>query len=63
MASKRKPKPPGRRSAHTVFARINLELGDRLAAYLESTKPRPSVTAVIETALEEFLEKRGVHRS
>ncbi len=35
---------------------IDDSLADRLAAYIERTRPRPSKTSVVEAALEAFLD-------
>lgn len=53
-----KKKPPARSGA-PVFAYVPQELRDALDDYLNKTKPKPSLTAAIETALEEFLQARG----
>lgn len=47
---------PGKRN---VNAWISEELGHALATYLEGTRPQPTVTSVLEVALEDFLRARG----
>lgn len=49
-----KPRP-----GYPIFARVKDELGVVLDKYLEDQRPKPTVTAVIETALEDFLRSRG----
>jgi hypothetical protein len=52
-------KAQGRSPSYTVFARIAPELGEALDKYLASIRPKPTTTAVVETALEDFLAKAG----
>lgn len=60
MTKKSKPKQTqGRSPNYTVFARIEPTLGKALEEYLGKVRPKPTVTAVIEAALEEFLAKAG----
>ena len=49
----------GRSPSYTLFTRIPPELGAALEAYVKSLKPRPSITAAVETFLEECLTARG----
>ncbi len=50
---------PGRSAAYTVYARIDPQLGAALEAYIKSLKPQPSLTATVETLIEECLQARG----
>jgi hypothetical protein len=64
MADKDKKKRPGRPATGrspsvTVFARVPPPLADLLEAYLDSLRPRPTTTAVVVAALEDFLAARG----
>lgn len=52
-------KPQGRSPAYTVFARVPIQLGQALEAYVNSTRPRTDKAAVVEVALEDFLTKVG----
>lgn len=54
-------RPYGQRFAEegSVFARIDDAIGEALDAYLKAQRPRPTMTAVLETALEDFLRAKG----
>lgn len=49
----------GKTPTTTVYARVRPELGKALDAYLADQRPEPTVTRVVETALEDFLEAKG----
>lgn len=50
----------GRRKASAVlFLRVTTELRSALEAYVERSKPEVTLSAVMVTALEEFLDSRG----
>lgn len=57
----RKPGRPatGRKPTYILYARIQPRLGAAFEAYIEATKPKPSQTAALELALEEFLTSRS----
>lgn len=62
--AKKKPNGPGRpatgrKPTITIYARVRPELGEALEAYLASLRPRPTGTAVLEAALEDFLQGKG----
>jgi hypothetical protein len=42
-----------------LFARVPPPLAEALGAYLESLRPKPTTTAVVIAALEDFLEDKG----
>jgi hypothetical protein len=50
---------PDRSPSRTIFARISPEMEEALNAYMQSLRPRPSITAVIEMALEDLLAGKG----
>jgi hypothetical protein len=50
---------PNRSPSYTMYARIRPELGQLFAQYMRDTRPAPTITAVLEVALEEFLATRG----
>lgn len=50
------PKP---RSGYPIFARVDERLGVILEKYLAAQRPKPTITAVLETALEDFLRSHG----
>lgn len=52
-------KPPKRSPAYTVFARLSVELGGALDAYIASLRPRPTLTSVLEVFIEEGLKRVG----
>lgn len=52
-------KPHGRSPNYTVFARVPPELGEALEAYISSLRPRPSMTAVLTSFIEDGLAKVG----
>ena len=52
-------RPPGNRSGVPIYAYIPPQLRKALNAYLENTRPNPSLTSAVEVALEEFLKERG----
>jgi hypothetical protein len=56
--SKRSKGEPRHRNPRKAF-HASPELFDAMAAYIAATKPLPTDTQVLITALEEFLEKRG----
>lgn len=65
VMSKRKPKgeatssrPP--RSGRNVNVWLRPDLGEALEVHLETARPRTSLTAVIEVAIEEYLKSRGL---
>jgi hypothetical protein len=57
-ASSRSPRPS--RSGRNVNVWLRPDLGEALGAHLETARPRTSLTAVIEAALEEYLKSRGL---
>lgn len=68
MTEPKKPKKPKagtpdrNKSRHTQPRKVfhaPAELFEALQRYQDATKPTPSDSACIRTALEEFLEKRG----
>jgi hypothetical protein len=65
MAKKRKKSMPSTasrpraRAGRAVNVWITDELGAALDAYLAAARPSPTLTAVVEVALEEFLAQRG----
>ena len=44
---------------YTVFARIPPELGAAFEAYINSLRPKPTTTSVIQTFIEDGLERVG----
>jgi hypothetical protein len=63
--ARKKTKPegptPGRQKRYGKPVQVYLsdELSAALDAYIEAARPRPTKTAVIETALEDLLRKAG----
>lgn len=49
----------GRSPSVTIFARVPPQLAKAFEAYLESLRPKPSSTAVVIAALEDFLQGKG----
>jgi hypothetical protein len=49
----------GRTPTTTIFARVPPPLAEALEAYLEGLRPKPTTTAVVIAALEDFLEAKG----
>ena len=49
----------GRTPAHTIFARIEPDLGEALNDYLAQHRPKTTRTAILALALEEALRKAG----
>lgn len=61
--SKRKGKrgrPVGRTPSITVFARVRPEIGDVLHAHIESISPKTTLSAVVELAITQYLERHGL---
>ena len=56
---KRGRKATGRLASVILFSRIKPRLAEALERYIASLRPAPGRTAVIETALEDFLTGRG----
>lgn len=58
---KKKPGRPatGRKPAYVISSRISPKVGAALDAYIAASRPRPTQTSVLETALERFLEGAG----
>ncbi len=50
---------PKERPGYPLFARLDDRLGAALDAYLNSVRPRPTKTTVVEMLLEDFLTKEG----
>lgn len=50
---------PNRSPAYTVFARIPPELGAALDAFVNSLRPKPTATSVLQVCIEEFLKQKG----
>jgi hypothetical protein len=64
MSQKKDKKPRGRPATGrtpsiTIFARVPPQLAEALEAYLDSLRPKPSTTAVVIAALEDFLQAKG----
>lgn len=60
MAKKKKPgRPAGRTPKYTVYAKIPVDLGKALDAYLDSDELGPSLTSVVTVALRAFLTEKG----
>jgi hypothetical protein len=51
--------PPKPRPGYPLFARIDESLGSDLERFLDAQRLRPTMTAVIETALKDFLRAEG----
>lgn len=51
--------PTVKRSDYPVSARIDGRIRAAIDAYLASTRPRPTFTSFIETAIIDLLEKKG----
>jgi hypothetical protein len=49
----------GRTPTVTIFARVPPALAEALEAYLDSLRPKPTTTAVMIAALEDFLQAKG----
>jgi hypothetical protein len=54
------PKQPNRSPAYTVYARIDPALGAVLEKHIDSVRPKTTLTAVLELAIEEYLAKQGL---
>jgi hypothetical protein len=52
----------GRTPSVTIFARVPPPLAEALEAYLDSLRPKPTTTAIVITALEDFLAAKGYWR-
>jgi hypothetical protein len=60
MAKKKlKPPPEQTRNGVAVNVWIDPSLYAAFEAYLESKRPRPTKTSVVEVALDDFLRKEG----
>jgi hypothetical protein len=64
MSQKKDKKNPGRPATGrtpsvTIFSRVPPPLAEALEAYLDSLRPKPSTTAVVIAALEDFLQEKG----
>jgi hypothetical protein len=63
IAGMAKKKPagdkPNRTPNYTVFARISPELGEAFDAYVNSLRPKPTATSVLQVCIEEFLKEKG----
>lgn len=61
MAKKKKPEgdKPKRSPNYTVFARIPPELGKAFDDYVNSLRPTPTATSVLQVAIEDFLIQKG----
>ena len=64
MGRKKKPPVPAaatptNRTGKPVNVWIDPALHDALRAYLDSQRPRPTTTSVVEVALEDFLRTKG----
>jgi hypothetical protein len=46
-----------KRTGRPVQVYLSVELYDRVQAYLASARPKPSLTSMVETALEDLLVK------
>lgn len=56
---KKKPEPPKKpRPGVQINVWILDELAERIEEYIEASSPRPSLTAVVRAALEEWLDAR-----
>ena len=49
----------GRTPTSTIFARVPPPLAKALDVYLDSLRPKPTTTAVVIAALEDFLQAKG----
>lgn len=58
-SEKKLGRPPGRKPAVTVFARIDPRLGSALERYVDSVVPKTTATAVVELAISQYLERVG----
>ena len=58
-AEDERPKQPSSRTGTPLHAWIDDEIAGAFQEYIESTDPRVSKTASLETALKEFLRSRG----
>jgi hypothetical protein len=50
---------PPKRSGKPIQAYISDEMHDALQAFIENSRPRPTMTSVVEMALEDLLRKVG----
>jgi hypothetical protein len=50
---------PKKRPGYPVFARIDASLGEAIEAYLEAQRPKPTLTSLLEVAIEDFLRSKG----
>jgi hypothetical protein len=57
--AKKKPGRPKRSPAYTLYARIDLKVGEALEAYLQSLELKPTTAAVVELALKRYLVEEG----
>jgi hypothetical protein len=61
--AKKKPKPvdetPKPRPGYPVFARVREEIGETLERFFKSKRLPPTLTSVVEAALEDFLASEG----
>ena len=53
-------RPPGRTPSYTVFARISPEVGKAFEEHLKTIKPKTTMGALVELAMEEYLSRHGV---
>ena len=58
--AKRKNQPQNRTPAFVVYARIDEQLGKVLESHVNGIKPKTSLTAVVELAIEQYLERLGL---
>lgn len=57
--AKKRGRPPNRRPAIQLFARIDLDIGTAFRSYVESQRPQAKVSSHLELAIEEYLKKNG----
>jgi hypothetical protein len=50
---------PNRSPSRVVFARISPALGEALDRYIDSLRPRPTMTSVLEVMVEDYLKSKG----
>jgi hypothetical protein len=61
MAKKKEPAKKPARTGRSTQLYMKQELADALTAYIEATRPRPTITAVLEMALENLLRDAGFY--
>jgi hypothetical protein len=59
MGNKKPKSVQGKRPGRPVFVRLRPELDEALEAFLRSKRLAPSLTRVVEAALEDFLASQG----